>query len=74
MTSPGRYHLLLTSGGRPVQHGWWNAEATARRKFVRWIGEHGALPEARITLTDEETGEQLDEWPDEDPGVVSGPA
>jgi hypothetical protein len=68
MTSPGRYHLLLTSEGRPVQHGWWQAEATARRKFVRWIGEHGSLPDARITLTDEETGEQLDEWP----AAVSG--
>lgn len=72
MTSPGRYHLLLSSGGRPVQHGWWPSEETARRKFTRWIGEYGSMPEPRITLTDEDTGEQLAAWPDESPGVVSG--
>ncbi|MFJ3812306.1 hypothetical protein ACIPWE_38825 [Streptomyces sp. NPDC090073] len=64
---PGRYHLLLAVGGRPVQHGWWDDEATARRKLTRWIGDWGQ-PAARITLTDEDTGEQLDEWP----AVVSG--
>jgi hypothetical protein len=63
--SPNRYHLLLTSGGRPVQHGWWESEATAQDKFRRWIGEHGALPDARVTLTDEDTGETLTTWPDE---------
>ncbi|MEU0970328.1 hypothetical protein ABZ357_34770 [Streptomyces sp. NPDC005917] len=36
-----RYHLLLASGGRPVQHGWWQSEATARRKFVGWVGDLG---------------------------------
>ncbi|MFJ5973494.1 hypothetical protein [Streptomyces sp. NPDC093060] len=64
MTSPGRYHLLLSSGGRPVQHGWWGSEALARRKFRNWVGEYGSMPEPRITLTDEETGEQLAVWPD----------
>jgi hypothetical protein len=72
MTSPGRYHLLLTTSGRPVQHGWWESEAIALRKFTRWVGEYGSMPDARITLTDEETGEQLAVWPDEGPGVVSG--
>ena len=72
MTSAGRYHLLLSSGGRPVQHGWWASEATARRKFARWVGEYSSMPEPQITLTDEETGEQLAEWPDEGPSVVSG--
>ncbi|WP_318201018.1 hypothetical protein [Streptomyces sp. SCL15-4] len=62
--SPGRYHLLLTVGGRPVQHGWWDAEATARRKFKRWIGDWGR-PGARIVLTDDETGETLTAWPEE---------
>lgn len=66
--SPGRYHLLLTSDGRPVQHGWWGSEAIARRKFVGWVGAVGSMPEPRVTLTDEETGEQLADWP----GVVSG--
>lgn len=65
---PGRYHLLLTSGGRPVQHGWWGSEETARDKFRRWVGEHGGLPDARVTLVDEETGATLTTWP----GVVSG--
>ena len=60
---PGRYHLTLSSGGRPVQHGWWGSEETARDKFRRWIGEHGSLPDARVTLVDEETGEELSSWP-----------
>lgn len=65
---PGRYHLILTAAGRPMQHGWWGSEAAARSKFTRWIGEHGSIDGARVTLVDEETGETLDEWP----GVVSG--
>ncbi|MFH8804035.1 hypothetical protein ACH4F6_31355 [Streptomyces sp. NPDC017936] len=62
---PGRYHLLLASAGRPVQHGWWASVATARAKFVSWIGEHGSLPDARVTLTDEATGTTLTAWPGE---------
>ncbi|WP_432027481.1 hypothetical protein [Streptomyces sp. 1222.5] len=61
--APGRYHLTLSSGGRAMMHGWWHDEATARRQYTVWIGERGSMPGARITLTDEETGEQLDEWP-----------
>jgi hypothetical protein len=68
VTNDGRFHLPLTSAGDPVQHGWWGSEATARRKFTSWIGEWGELPEARVVLVDEETGEMLDSWP----GVVSG--
>ncbi|AWT42534.1 MULTISPECIES: hypothetical protein [Streptomyces] len=64
MTSPGRYHLLLTTDGRPVQHGWWDSEPVARDKLKSWIGEWGR-PGARITLTDEETGRVLTTWPDE---------
>ncbi|MFF1547179.1 hypothetical protein [Streptomyces sp. NPDC058291] len=63
-----RFHLTLFSGGRPMQHGWWASEATARRKWTAWIGEHGSLPDARVTLVDEGTGETLTEWP----GAVSG--
>jgi hypothetical protein len=62
---PDRYHLLLASAGRPVQHGWWAREETARAKFTRWVGEYGALPDARVTLTDEETSETLTTWPAE---------
>jgi len=63
---PERYHLTLSAAGRPVMHGWWPLEATARGKFRDWIGEHGSLPDARVVLVDEETGETLAEWPDED--------
>lgn len=62
-SNPSRYHLLLFLDGRPAQHGWWGSEATARRKFKSWIGEHGR-PGARITLVDEETGTLLTEWPE----------
>ncbi|MFG3205308.1 hypothetical protein [Streptomyces sp. NPDC048192] len=64
MTSAGRYHLLLTTGGRPVQHGWWESAATARDKFGRWIDEYGSMPEPRVTVTDEKTGKLLTSWPD----------
>ncbi|MFH9663623.1 hypothetical protein ACH4NF_35730 [Streptomyces sp. NPDC017248] len=64
MTGPGRYHLLLTMDGRPVQHGWWNREEIARDKFRRWIGERGGRPGTRVILLDEETGAVLADWPD----------
>ncbi|MBX9399407.1 hypothetical protein K4749_39170 [Streptomyces sp. TRM72054] len=62
MSSPGRYHLLLAAGGRPVQHGWWGSGETARAKFRRWVGEYGSMPGARLTLTDEVTGDVLATW------------
>lgn len=61
-----RYHLTLTSAGRMVQQGWWGREATARTKFRDWIGEWGGIPQARVTLIDEETGTVLTAWPDSD--------
>lgn len=61
--APARFHLVLYTGDRPTMHGWWDAEATARRKFTSWIGEHGR-PGARIDLVDEETGTVLTTWPD----------
>jgi hypothetical protein len=61
----GRYHLTLTSAGRPVQHGWWGSEDVARGKFASWIGEWGEVLDARVTLVDEETGNVLTTWPDE---------
>jgi hypothetical protein len=65
---PARYHLLLTIAGRPVMHGWWADEKVARGRFTVWIGERGSLPDARVTLLDEEAGETLTDWP----GVVGG--
>jgi hypothetical protein len=60
-----RFHLTLTSAGRPVMHGWWPVEATARDQLPVWVGSWGTLPDARITLVDEETGVVLTEWPEE---------
>lgn len=59
-----RFHVTLFSAGRPVQHGWWPLEATARRKFRDWVGS--GVKDARVRLVDEVTGETLAEWP-EDP-------
>ncbi|MEW2623664.1 hypothetical protein [Streptomyces sp. NPDC048106] len=64
MADPNRYHLLLATGVRPVQHGWWGSEAIARDKYRRWIGEYGDMPGARLILTDEETSDVLAAWPD----------
>ncbi|MFF4442425.1 hypothetical protein [Streptomyces sp. NPDC001621] len=62
---PGRFHLLLSSHGQPVQHGWWNSESVARGKLVRGVGEYGTMPGGRITLTDEETDTLMQVWPQE---------
>ncbi|WP_405964869.1 hypothetical protein OG713_35040 [Streptomyces sp. NBC_00723] len=66
--NPARYHLTLTSTGRPVMHGWWASEDTARSQVAVWVGSWGELPDARIELVDEETGATLTTWP----GVVGG--
>ncbi|MEU3613555.1 hypothetical protein ABZ725_14725 [Streptomyces sp. NPDC006872] len=63
--NPDRYHLTLTAGGRPVMHGWWASETTARAQFTTWIGSWGGLPGAQVTLVDEEAGETLTTWPEE---------
>lgn len=65
MNAVERYRLTLTSCGRRVMQGWWGDRAVAERKLTRWIGEHGTLPEPRVTLVDEETGSVLTTWPDE---------
>jgi hypothetical protein len=64
MSGVGRYYVLLDSGGRPVQQGWWDREETARDKFRRWVGSYGSMPGARVTLTDEEAAGVLAAWPD----------
>jgi hypothetical protein len=59
-----RYRVTVTVDGRHMLRGWWQDERVARRKFTGWVGEHGARPHARITLTDEETGATVTQWPD----------
>ncbi|MFF4346842.1 hypothetical protein [Streptomyces sp. NPDC001530] len=60
-----RYHLTLTTNGQPVMHGWWADLATAERKFTSWIGEHGSVAGARVTLVDEAEARVLKSWPTE---------
>ena len=60
-----RFHLTLTSAGRTVMQGWWPLESTARGQLPVWVGSWGSLPDARITLVDEETGTVLTVWPEE---------
>jgi hypothetical protein len=60
-----RFHLTLTTAGHPVAHGWWADRTVADGKFASWIGSYSGLPDARVTLVDEETGSVLATWPDE---------
>ncbi|MFF1962935.1 hypothetical protein ACFVW5_04805 [Streptomyces sp. NPDC058232] len=61
-----RFHLTLWTGDRPVMHGWWGQLPTAEKKYLRWVGERGSRPGARITLTDEaDGGRVLKSWPDD---------
>ncbi|WP_329215331.1 hypothetical protein OG352_06625 [Streptomyces sp. NBC_01485] len=62
--NPDRYHLALTSTGRPVMHGWWGSEVVARSQCAVWVGLWGVLPGARVVLVDEEAGVTLTRWPD----------
>lgn len=62
--NPDRYHLTLTTAGRPMMQGWWGNEAVACSRFRDWVGDWGR-PGARITLVDEETGATLTTWPEE---------
>ncbi|MFJ3214224.1 hypothetical protein [Streptomyces flaveolus] len=59
-----RYRVTVAIDGQQMLRGWWQDESVARRKFTKWADEHGARPHARITLTDEETGATLTQWPD----------
>jgi hypothetical protein len=63
--NPGRFHLTLFVDGDPATQGWWPLESTARDQLPVWVGSWGSLPDARITLVDEETGATLTTWPDE---------
>ncbi|MEU0398377.1 hypothetical protein ABZ208_37680 [Streptomyces sp. NPDC006208] len=57
------YHLTLTIDGQPTMHGWWEDRAVADRKFLSWIGDYGSTASARITLTDQPSGQKLATWP-----------
>ncbi|MFK0020792.1 hypothetical protein [Streptomyces sp. NPDC090798] len=59
-----RFHLTVSSTGRPVIQGWWENDAVARGKFVSWVGEYGTIPGARLTLVDEAAARTLAVWPD----------
>ncbi|WP_330248607.1 MULTISPECIES: hypothetical protein [unclassified Streptomyces] len=62
-----RYHLTQSIGVRPVMRGWLADQATAERKYLRWIGERGGREGTRITLIDEaDGGRVLRAWPDQD--------
>ena len=58
-----RYHLTLAAGDRPMMHGWWASQKTAREKFTIWVGERGGIPGVRVTLADTSTGRELASWP-----------
>jgi hypothetical protein len=58
-----RFRVTLASAGRPVQHGWWGSEATARSKFRDWVGS--GVADARVVLVDEEAHRVLASWPDD---------
>ncbi|MFF4551107.1 hypothetical protein [Streptomyces sp. NPDC001435] len=64
MVEPGRYHLTLTTAGRTVLHGWWDARSTAERMFSSWIGSYGSLPGAAVLLREHAAeGERVvDAW------------
>ncbi|MGV9350995.1 hypothetical protein ACWDSD_40980 [Streptomyces spiralis] len=48
---PGAAGLVGERGDRPPQ-------------VASWVGEYGSMPGARITLTDEESGQTVTAWPD----------
>lgn len=48
-----------------MMHGWWGREETAREQLPVWVGNWGGLPDARVTLVDEDTGETLTTWPEQ---------
>ncbi|MFF9453580.1 hypothetical protein [Streptomyces flaveolus] len=58
-----RYRVTVAIDGQPMLRGWWQDKTVAHRKFTGWVGEHGDRPHARITVTDEETGATLTQWP-----------
>jgi hypothetical protein len=62
VSDPERFHLILTSTGRPVSHGWWSDRTVAHGKFLSWVGAYGTIPGARLTLVDEVEARTLAAW------------
>ncbi|MEU1599396.1 hypothetical protein ABZ468_42985 [Streptomyces sp. NPDC005708] len=62
MDDAGRYRVTVSTDDEPVMHGWWNNEATARRKFSAAIGNYGR-DGMSVVLVDTEMTEQLATWP-----------
>ncbi|MGW9029134.1 hypothetical protein ACWGQ5_34395 [Streptomyces sp. NPDC055722] len=62
MDDAGRYRVTLSVEDQRVMNGWWDSEATARRKFTSTVGEYGR-DGARIVLVDTETDQELATWP-----------
>ncbi|MEU1918324.1 hypothetical protein [Streptomyces massasporeus] len=60
-----RIHLTLSSGRKPVLHGWWGKQPTAEHRYPSWIGSWGSIDGARIVLTERANdGERvLASWP-----------
>lgn len=66
---PQRFHLTVSSTGRPVMHGWWSREATARDKFRDWIGAYGGMPAAQVLLVERTGADErlVERWPADAP-------
>ncbi|MEU6593635.1 hypothetical protein ABZ923_31180 [Streptomyces sp. NPDC046881] len=44
---------------------WWGRQEVAQDEFRRWVGDYQSMPGARLSLTDEESGDVLATCPDE---------
>ncbi|MGW2933966.1 hypothetical protein ACWDA7_19425 [Streptomyces sp. NPDC001156] len=62
MDDAGRYRVTLSVEDQRVMDGWWDSEATARKKWAATVGNYGR-DGAHVILVDTETGEQLADWP-----------
>ncbi|MFE3853888.1 hypothetical protein ACFXPN_22440 [Streptomyces griseorubiginosus] len=66
---PQRFHLTVSATGRPVMHGWWSRESTARDKFRDWIGAYGRMPAAHVCMVERIGAEErlMESWPEDTP-------
>jgi len=70
---PQRFHLTVSATGRPVMHGWWSRETTARDKFRDWIGAYGRMPAAHVLLVERIGADErlVESWPEDGPASVA---
>jgi hypothetical protein len=59
----GRYHLVLHTAGRTVQHAGWQSETVARQKLSIWAGDWGREG-VRITPPRRGHGRDVDDLAD----------